>query len=157
MMGLSCWQLRLHVVRPTLQKIGLWSMAAEAMVIATAAHESGGFQFIRQLGGGPGRGLWQIEPRTHEDLFVNFLRFHADLRSAALTLRASWPDPDAQLETNLAYQAAICRLIYYRFPEALPGPDDIAGQAKLWKKRFNTIAGKGTEEGFIASVKAHVR
>lgn len=156
-MGLSCWQLRLHVVRPTLQKLRLWSPAAENLVLGTAAHESGGFQYVRQLGDGPALGLWQIEPKTHEDLFARFLRFHADLRSAALDLRASWPDPDAQLASNLAYGAAICRLIYYRAPEALPDANDIAGMAALWKKRFNTPAGKGLEVDWIEHYREFVR
>ena len=57
---------------------------------------------LRQLEDGPAIGLYQCEPATHHDLFLNFLRYQADLYSAALALRASWPDPDSQLATNLA-------------------------------------------------------
>lgn len=96
-MGLNCMHLRLHVVRPVLARLRLSGLAAENLVLGIAAHESGGFHHLRQLADGPALGLYQCEPATHHDLFANFLRYQADLYSAALALRASWPDPDTQL------------------------------------------------------------
>lgn len=162
-MGLDCMQLRLHVVRPTLQKLRLWSMAAENLVLGTAAHESAGFRFLDQITGphdamlGPAYGIYQIEPATHADLFENFLRFHADLWNLALDMRAHWPDPTTQLATNLTYQTAICRLQYYRAKPPLPAADDVEGLAAYWKRWWNTPAGKGTEAQFIEHYRRYVR
>lgn len=165
-MGLSCWQLRLHVVRPTLHYLNLWSSAAEALVLGTAAHESGGFVYLDQVTAqtkkdddpaGPAYGLWQIEAATHRDLWANFLRFHADLQMKAGSLRASWPDGEAQLVSNLAYACAVARLIYYRAKPPLPAGDDIDGLAAYWDRFYNRNPNKGTPAEWAASYREHVR
>lgn len=162
-MGLSCFHLRLHVVRPTLQYLNLWSAAAENLVLGTAAHESGGFQYLDQVTGkgdatiGPAYGLYQIEPATHRDLFANFLRFHADLQSKALNLRAIAPEADEQLVTNLAYATAICRLIYYRAQPPLPDADDVQGMAGYWFRFYNRSGVERRRAEWVENYREHVR
>ena len=56
-------QFREHVVRYALKCTGTWSHAAENLVVGTALAESG-LKFLRQKGGGPALGLFQIEPST---------------------------------------------------------------------------------------------
>ena len=51
------------------------------------------------------------------------------------------------LETNIAAQIAMCRLHYRRIPKPLPS--SIEGQAKYWKKYYNSMAGRGTVEDFL--------
>lgn len=43
-----------------------------------------------------------------------------------------------------------CRLSYKRIPEAVP--DDLHGRAEYWKKYYNTVAGAGTEDEYLARV-----
>ena len=50
---------------------------------------------------------------------------------------------DENLATNLNYGAAVCRLSYYRKPDALPAAGDIEAQAAFWKQHYKTPLGKG--------------
>ena len=50
----------------------------------------------------------------------------------------------------MQYGAAICRLCYYRAPGALPDEGDPEGQARYWKRYYNTPLGAGTVEKYIA-------
>ena len=52
-MGLNPQQLRDLVIRPTLKRLGLWSTAAEELVLGTGIQESG-LQYLQQLGAGLG-------------------------------------------------------------------------------------------------------
>lgn len=160
-MSLDPRQLRDLVVRPALEHIGLWSLAAEQLVMGTAAQESR-LTYLAQVGGGPALGLWQMEPATHLDIWANFLRFRKDLRRhvigllapgvpAALTAAADptvAPGPMA-LVLNLSYAAAMCRVHYYRSKAALPAEGDVAGMAKRWKSSYNSAAGAGKPEEFM--------
>lgn len=138
---------RERVVDPALFYLGLRSDAASDLVLGTALAESG-LDAIAQ-NGGPALGFFQIEPATHDDLWTNFLRGEPEMHDKLSRIAAEWPTVAAQLATNALYAAAICRLIYYRRPEPLPAPGDVAGYAAYWKLHYNTPAGKGTPEHFI--------
>ena len=68
-----------------------------------------------------------------------------ELRAAGLSL-------DENLATNLMYGAAVCRLCYYRKPDALSEAGDIEGQAAFWKEHYNTIFGAGAVRKNVYSV-----
>lgn len=160
--GLSVRHLALFVVRPTLAQLtgpdvpGLDSEAAVELLLGTAAIESG-FRALDQITGsgdrvlGPAYGLWQIEPASLDDLHTNFLRFRPSLAARLGGLAAGWPATAMQLCTNLAYAAAVARLIYYRSPVRLAPPGDVAGHARVWKQVYNTEKGKGRPEEFVAT------
>ena len=97
-------------------------------------------------------GLWQVEPATHDDLYTNFLNYRPELGSKLMQLRAPNLSMDENLSTNLMYGAAVCRLCYYRKPDALPEAGDIEGQASFWKQHYNTIFGKGTVSKYVYKV-----
>ena len=59
---------------------------------------------------------------------------------------------DENFATNLMYGAAVCRLCYYRKPDALPEAGDIEGQAAFWKQHCNTPLGKGTVTKYVYEV-----
>ena len=67
------------------------------------------------------------------------------LRGAGLSL-------DEHLAANLIYGAVVCRLCYYRKPDALPEIGDIEEQAIFWKEHYNTIFGKGTVSKYVYKV-----
>lgn len=158
--------LRELIVRPVLKELDLWSEAAEALVMRTAAQESR-LDALRQYGGGPALGLWQMEPATHRDIWVNYLRYKwtlgAEVGAYVPGLQAGWssypesfevlagPRGTRQLVGNLPYAAAMCRIHYLRKPGAIPAADDVAGQAAYWKQHYNTALGHGTEEQFVHS------
>ena len=119
-------QLQDRVIAPTLDKIDLWSRAAEELVLGTAIVESG-LTYLKQRGEGPALGLWQIEPATHDDLYTNFLNYRPGLGSKLMELRAPGLSMGENLATNLIYGAAVCRLCYYSKSDALPAAGDIEG------------------------------
>ena len=155
-MALDAKQLRELVIRPALMEIELWSEAAEELVLGTAIVESR-LIYIKQIGGGPALGLWQIEPDTHRDVYDNFLEYREGLYDQVLGLSAPGQTFEENLTSNMQYGAAICRLCYYRAPEALPDEGDLQGQARYWKRYYNTPLGAGTEGKYIAEVEETLR
>ena len=139
------------VIRPALKKLRLWSLSAEELVLGTAIVESG-LTYLKQHGDGPALGLWQVEPATHDDLYTNFLNYRPELGSKLMELRAAGLSLDENLATNLMYGAAVCRLCYYRKPDALPEAGDIEGQASFWKEHYNIIFGAGTVSKYVYKV-----
>ena len=142
---------RLHVVRPTLERLELHSEAAENLVVGTALQESGGLRWLEQLGGGPARGVYQIEPATHDDVWKNFLGYRHKLADTIGALLASAPSRHEQLVTNLAYATAMARVHYLRVPEPLPEAGDVRALARYWKAHYNTALGAGAAADFAAN------
>lgn len=141
------------VIRPTLAFLELGGAPAERLLLATAVHESGGLRALQERGGGPGLGVYQIKPATHHDVLTRWLAYRHDLEDKIGRLITVWPDRERQLVGNLPYATAIARCIYRRAPGRLPAPDDIEGQARYWKRHFNTVLGLGTPEAFVESWK----
>ena len=67
-------------------------------------------------------------------LYTNFLNFRPELGTKLMELRAPNLSMGENLATNLMYGAAVCRLCYYRKPDALPAAGDIEGQAAFLKE-----------------------
>jgi hypothetical protein len=143
------------VIRPTLDYMAdasglpLNTDAAAFLLLGTAAAESKLGKYLKQYPAGPAVGIYQIEPRTFEDMmvWVNL----SDQRSAALKPFLSIkPYPHVrQLIGNLFLATAASRLYYWRITSPLPQSDDLPGMAQYWKRYYNTEAGKGTPEKFI--------
>lgn len=156
-MSLNLSQLREYVVLPALEQLDLYSLAAEQLVLGTIAQESNG-TYLKQLGAGPALGIIQMEPATHKDHWLNFIKYTKDIRMALLSMTSDsvdanydkhgWPDHIA-LVWNLRYAIAMCRVHYYRKPQALPKSNDISGLAGYWKEHYNTTHGAGRVGDFI--------
>ncbi|PKR56390.1 hypothetical protein COO92_21230 [Thalassospira lohafexi] len=149
-------QLRESVIRPVLQDAGMWTEAAENLLMGTAAQESGLGQYVVQLGNGPARGIFQMEPSTLHDIQQNFLSYRPELKAKAEAHKAPALSDASNLICNLAYAALMCRIHYYRVSEALPGANDLAGLARYWKRYYNTALGKGSESEFIENYHRYV-
>jgi hypothetical protein len=118
------------------------------LLLGTAAQESGLVHF-RQLGGGPARGLWQMEPATAASHWGWIV--HQKGLKALMVDRSGVGYPDiAELECNLPYQILMARIHYFRRdPQPLPDVNALAEQARRWKRYYNTPAGKGTELQYL--------
>jgi hypothetical protein len=144
-------EIREHIVRPALKAISLWSDVAEELVMMTGMIESN-YSHIVQVRG-PAKGLWQMEPRTHDDIWDNYLTYQPDLRHRLYKIMLVQPpalDPNRgaeELVYNLQYAAAMCRIHYWRIPAALPDPT-VLSLAEYWKHYYNTILGKGKIKDF---------
>lgn len=136
-------QFKYLVVRPALDylKIGVNDQALN-LVTGTALVESR-LTYLRQLPDGPALGLFQMEPATHEDIWNNFLRYRKPLCEKMSILTTAHAPKYVQLQTNLLYAAAMCRVHYFRRDEPLPAPDDAIGLAQYWKRWYNTSKGAG--------------
>ncbi len=141
-------QFRRRVIRPVIRRLGLWSPAAERLLLGTALTESG-LRYLHQVRG-PACGLYQIEPATLHDIYRNWLPRRAVFAEGLRLFTAPHGALEEQLVWNLAYATAVARLVYYRRPEPLPRADDLPALAEYWKAHFNTAAGKGAATDFIA-------
>ena len=144
---LNILQLRQTVIRPVLADIGAHSQAAENLVLGTALQESN-LHYLRQLGDGPARGLYQMEPVTHDDIWENYLSYRAELAGHVSAFLAENKERTEQLIWNLAYATAMCRVHYMRVPAPLPEATDIQDMAAYWKQHYNTPLGRGTPQEF---------
>ena len=140
--------VREYVIRPTLKALDLWSKSAENLLLGTAAQESKMGYYLKQVRG-PALGMYQIEPKTHTDVQVNFLAYRPALAHEIMKMAFSGLSFEYQLQCNLAYSTAIARVIYMRVPTPLPEFDDVRGMASYWKNHYNTKWGRGTEDEFI--------
>lgn len=141
------------LIADTLKAIRLYSPEAVELLMLTAAQESHCGRYLTQVGDGPARGIFQMEPRTHQDLYENFLRFKPEL-----VRRITWVCPDLDesnldlnLRGNLIYQIVVSRLQYYRFSEPIPTGNDIEALARYYKLYWNTKLGKATVEEALAN------
>lgn len=152
-------QFREAIVRPTLQAIMLWSAEAEELLIATAAHESAGLRYIKQVRG-PALSFYQIEPATAREVWDRWLPRQSARLKDLVKIETEFRPGDLlerRLLGDLHFATIVARLNYRRFPEALPSADDVPAMARLWKKRWNTAEGAGTEEQFIANYERFVK
>lgn len=143
-------QLR-KLVREILILIGLHSLEAENLVLGTIAQESHMGKYIEQIKG-PAKGICQMEPATHNDIWENFLRYKPVLANKIKAL--SVHQTADEMRWNLAYAIAMCRVFYFRKPAAIPFGID--AHAEYWKKHYNTHLGAGTVEEYISNYKKYV-
>lgn len=116
----------------------LCSDAAVNLLLGTAAQESRFGQYLRQLGGGPAVGVFQMEPAT----FI-WLRDHFEIKYPYIKERRV-----EELEWNLRLAILMARLRYRIVPAPLPKADVVLSLAAYWKTYYNTVQGKGTVEEF---------
>lgn len=149
MSGINAKQLMELVIKPTLKFLELDSPSARQLLACTFAQESWMGHYLKQVKG-PALGIGQVEPLTHLDVYENFLIYNPKLRAKIdeLSCNKIIFEREKELVTNLAYAAAITRLVYYRIKEPLPEYGDIGAMAVYWKNYYNTSKGKGTIQEF---------
>ncbi|MEZ5528576.1 MAG: hypothetical protein R3E57_01315 [Porticoccaceae bacterium] len=147
--------LRHLVIRETLRYLNEWSMAAENLLMGTAAHESG-------LGGwheGRRVGLYRITPTMHRAVWDKYLVNHPELASDIRGMAGQHSflrDPHGELVTNLKYATAIAWVIYRRVTQPLPEPTHISALGGYWHRHFRSKP-EGTVRDFITSYQLLIR
>ena len=134
--------------------MGMYSHAASNLLLGTAIQESR-LSYLKQLGGGPALGVYQIEPATLRDIYKEYLYYRPDLKLVVENIRG-FNDDELSIIGNLNYATAIARLVYYRDKMALPDADDVLGLAIYWKRVYNTSLGKGTEQEFVKNYEKYI-
>lgn len=142
-------QFRDYIIDPTLEDLGMFSTAGVELVMGTAIQESN-LRYLKQLGDGPAVGVCQMEPATYVDIWENYLRYQDELRRRVLAIARTDERPGAELMIHdLKFSVAMCRIHYRRVRDPLPAAGDTEGQARYWKRFYNTPLGKGTVEEYI--------
>lgn len=143
-----------QLVSDTLYAIGKSSPDAINLIMGIIAQESDFGRFRKQLGGGPALGICQIEPTTFQALNAYLFKRNKALHKRMLEVCNVSSLNSIDLISNDKLSICMCRVFFLRFTEKLPST--IEGYAKLWKLRYNTYKGKGTEEQFIENYKKYV-
>jgi hypothetical protein len=139
---------------PVLHAMGMSGVAAEKLLLMTAAHESMGFRYRRQVGG-PALSYFQIEPATLDDLYANYLAFRPRRQTAVDAFLPAGMDRLEALEHDDRYACALARMIYARVAEALPDAEDELALANYAKRYWNTPSGKATAEKYLRDFRAY--
>lgn len=137
------------IVNTTLQLLQLWSPEAEELLMGTAAQESHLGRWRQQIGGGPGKGVYQIEVATLKDIYTNYLDNRPALSRKVLEVTGVYGPSVHHTTYDPVYGTVLARLYYRRIKEPLPAATDIWGLARYWKDHYNTKLGKGTVKEFV--------
>ena len=133
------------------------------LVVSTGIVESR-YEYIRQMGNGPARSFWQVEPASAVDNLAHYLKHRKNLMGkcakASLVDLKYWQMFDEDLwaeilEKNIAAGIIHCRLKYWRVPKKMP--NTIEEQAIYWKKYYNTEGGAGDPQHLIESAKKWIK
>lgn len=135
------------IVRPTLKHLGMHSEASERLVWITGIAESR-YLYVKQVRG-PALSWWQIEPKTSDWLWFDYLQRRSDLKDRVEDFAAPHPIT-GQLTWNAALACALCRVRYWTVPEKLPDAEDADGMGAYWKDHYNSAGGAGDPEKFAA-------
>ena len=144
------------LIERTLENMDMYSRSAVNLLLGTAAQESHFGTYLRQLGGGPALGVFQMEPDTEVDIWNNYLRYRLKLACTIQVCTSVGCSSIIALEGNLPYQIVMARIHYKRINEPLPDADDIDGLAQYWNQHYNRNPLAGTEEEFIRNYKKYV-
>lgn len=150
-------QLREYVVEPVLALMtthgqGRVFNTPEAidLLMGTAAQESHVGMYIHQIGGGPAKGIFQMEPGTYHDIWEHYIGPRPDMREMFARVTGLDPvnyPPADRMVWDLQLATIMCRLHYYRVNDPLP--DNLEGQARYWKQYYNTNLGAGSVTEYL--------
>jgi hypothetical protein len=150
-MTIAAADFRSFVIEPALAALAPAGIpvtkTAADLLMATAAMETDLGTWLSQVGG-PALGVFQIEPATLAGLLGQLGTAEAKALATVATPQA----PLVQVESNMVYAAATCRLYYWMNPMPLPS-DTVAGLWSMYKAVWNTPAGAATMDDFTTALK----
>lgn len=116
-----------------------------------------GGTYIKQVNG-PALGIFQMEPETHNDIWMNYIYGHG-----ALSMRlfsnfdiSNRPD-ESRMIYDMRYSTAMARIHYARIKDSLPPYDDVEAIWEYYKKYYNTPAGAAEKDESIKKYHDFVR
>jgi hypothetical protein len=144
------------LIQNTLTPMGVYSLNAEELLMATCANESNFGEYRTQAPHGPARGIFQMEGEDFVDIWANYLKYHSTLASACEALNNGQSGTVEDLVNNDPYAIAMARVHYSRAPGALPDSADIEAIWAYYKAHYNTPQGAATHDTFMAKYKKFV-
>lgn len=154
---LDCSQFRSLILEPVLSKLQLYSKNAEELLVFTCAAESLGGTLLHQIKG-PALGIFQMEPNTYTDIWVNYIRNRNKLATLmALNMGCSRIPEVERMIYDLHFAAAMARIHYARVIENLPDAANVDAIWDYYKKYYNTELGKAKKEDAVKKYQAFIR
>jgi hypothetical protein len=121
------------------------SRSAVEMLMLTAAQETYCGRYLRQIRG-PALGIFQMEPRSFNDLMLWVTTKKKWIKSYLDPMRNSLWGWEIDMKANIPFQIVVARVYYLRVPEQFPPPEDVEAMARYYKKYWNTHLGAATVE-----------
>lgn len=140
-----------QLIQSTLQPLNIYSDDACELLLATCAQESHFGTYREQMGGGPAKGIFQMEGEDYSDIWTNYLAYHADLANQIKQLSTVGTVDD--LINNDPYAIVMARVHYMRQPGKLPQAKDLSGMYDYYKAHYNTANGGATQLEFYDNYK----
>lgn len=131
-----------------------YSQNAAELCLGTIAQESAYGKYRKQIGGGPGLGIVQMEPTTFNDCVDNYLQYRPELANKIKQVSGVKYFNASDVENNDKLAICMMRVKYMR--DSKPIPNDLNGLAAYWKRVYNSIHGAGKESEFIHNYKFFV-
>lgn len=154
---IDCSQFRTLIVEPVLSTLKVYSKDAEELLVFTCAAESLGATFLQQVKG-PAVGIYQMEPNTYTDIWVNYIRSRSQLALLmAIHYGCNKIPPVERLIYDLHFATAMARIHYLRCPGNLPDAKDVDAMWAYYKKFYNTEKGKAKKEESIKKYQDFIR
>lgn len=141
------------LIETTLHELSLYSTEAVELLMGTCAQESSMGKYRRQIGGGPALGIFQMEPRTFNDIVENFLNYKKNLKEKVMTVSGIKEFNSLDLLQNDKLATAMARIHYLRVSS--PIPTTLEEQARYYKKYYNTEMGMATVEEYLRNYKKY--
>jgi hypothetical protein len=150
-------QLRELIIKPSLDKLQMYSTDAEELLVFTCACESLGGTYLKQIKG-PALGIYQMEPNTYTDIWQNYIKNQGHLvNMLALNFNVtSMPLPE-RIIYDLQYATAMARLHYRRVKAPIPDHKNIDAVWEYYKKYYNTPLGKAEKEQSIKHYQKYLK
>jgi len=140
-----------NLIIPALTPLSMATPSGVMMMARTCAVESDLCTNWVQLGNGPAKNPWGVEPATFDFIWDKYLLRRKDLKDIVIDSCNLLQKP---YYNDLTYNIRLCiqiaRLKYWTVEDALPDADNMRGQGVYWKKYYNTEGGRGTVDKFIA-------
>lgn len=143
------------IIRIILNDLGVKYASEKAVdLVFWTGYVESRYEYLKQIGTGPARSFWQVEPETAVSQCANYIKYRKALAARCAnvtgTILSDWLNPNEErwdkiLMVNVAAGIVHCRLKYWRVPKPLP--INIFEAAKMWKKYYNA-GGSGTVDKF---------
>lgn len=132
------------LVGRTLHEMHAWSLPAHEAIMMIVAHESHGGTYINQVKG-PALGVIQMEPATHDSLWMHADRIKHNAAQCGVVKNAN------ALEWDLKYNIFMARSMLLTDPNPIPA-DRVQLSAYL-KDFYNTAGGKAKPDDYLNALK----
>jgi len=144
-------QFRQCILSPTMEALQIRSPQLAELMVFTCATESAGGTYLKQIVG-PALGIYQIEPATFTDVWINYILRKPDIVNLlSLNLGVHRMPMPTDVIHDLRLATATSLFLYIQ-RKAKPLDSSEETMWDLYKRLYNTVKGKATKD---ASIKAY--